>query len=85
MKNLYTMSQKEVHKLEILAKLLNKQMKQLKASETLGISVRQVQRLVKAYKLHGAAGLISRKRGKSSNNYIPDTVKDYAITLITPV
>lgn len=82
MKELYTMSKEELQKLEVLAKLLNKQTNQLKASALLGISVRQAQRLIKAYKTSGAAGLISKKRGKSSNNRVPDTIKDYAITLI---
>lgn len=82
MKELYTMSQKEISKLEVLQKLLNKQMKQSKAAQVLGISVRQVQRLVRQYRQHGPAGLISKKRGKPSNHSIPETIKSHALHLI---
>ena len=82
MTELYTMSKKEVQRLEVIQKLLSKQIRQMKASEMLNISIRQIQRLLEAYRANGAAGIISRKRAKVSNNKISDTIKDYAITLI---
>lgn len=41
-----------------------------KASEHLGISLRQTKRIRKRYLIEGAAGLISKKKGQSSNNKI---------------
>lgn len=82
MKELYTMSKKEVSRLEIMQKLLIRQWKQRKAAEVLGIGVRQVQRLVSIYRTHGPTGLVSQKRGKPSNRRIDDTVKSEAVSLI---
>lgn len=44
----YTMSTQEINRLEILQKLLDKRWSRKKASEALGISVRQVQRLIRS-------------------------------------
>ena len=45
-----------------------KQLSQRQASERRGISVRQLKRLVRSWKQQGDAGLVSRQRGKPSNN-----------------
>ena len=41
MTELYTMSTKEIQRLEVIQKLLSKEMKQIKASELLGVSIRK--------------------------------------------
>jgi hypothetical protein len=82
MRKLFTMSHQKISRLEVIQKLLDKRWSQKKASEVLHISVRQVQRLLQSYRLQGVLGLVSRKRGKPSNNAIPSTIKDYAISLI---
>ncbi len=41
---------------------------QRQASERLGIGVRQFKRLVRSWKQQGDAGLVSRQRGRASNN-----------------
>ncbi len=76
------MSNKEIKRLEILHKLLDRELTQIQASEVLYISTRQVQRLLHAYRIQGVKGLISKKRNKPSNNVIPSTIKDYAVHLI---
>jgi transposase len=45
---------------------------QREASERLGIGVRQFKRLVHAWKQDGDAGLVSRQRGRPSNNRMKD-------------
>ncbi|MBL0941322.1 MAG: ISNCY family transposase [Alphaproteobacteria bacterium] len=82
MKAHYTMSKQEIDRLEVIQKLLDKRWTQKKASQVMQISVRQVQRLLQAYRKQGVPGLLSKKRGKPSNNKISDTVKQYAISLI---
>lgn len=82
MKQLYTMSQKEIARLEILQKLINREMRQRIASELLCVSVRQVQRLLRAYNTNGVLGLISKKRSKPSNNRTPNTVREYVLKII---
>jgi len=50
MERVIAMSEKELTRLEIMQRLESGQMKQSQAAENLGISVRQVKRLLKAYK-----------------------------------
>lgn len=45
---------------------------QLEASERLGIGVRQVKRLVRAWRRDGDAGLVSRHRGRPSPRRMND-------------
>ena len=82
MEELYTMSKQEMSRLEVIQKLLTRQWKQERASQTLNISIRQVQRLLSIYRAQGVSGLVSKKRGKPSNHRLPETVKEYAIKLI---
>jgi hypothetical protein len=49
---------------------------QRQAAEKLGLCDRQVRRLLRCYERQGAAGLVSRKRGKPSNRRIHPSVKD---------
>ena len=42
------------------------------AAQLLGLERRQVYRLLKAYRTEGPAGLISKRRGRSSNRRKPD-------------
>jgi transposase len=82
MDKLLTMSNQEITRLEVMQRLRDKRLKQIEAARMLGISVRQVKRLFRAYKAHGAAGLVSRRRGRPSNNQLdPETVQK-AINLI---
>lgn len=46
-------------------------MRQARAAELLGIGVRQVKRLVSAYRRRGDRGLVSGCRGKPANNRLP--------------
>jgi len=67
-----TMSKKELTRLEIMARLKEKRMTQIKAAEILGISPRQVKRLWKRYRESGPGGLVSGHRGKPSNNRLSE-------------
>lgn len=79
---LLTMSDKEILRLNIINDVLSKQLKQIDAALILGISPRQLQRLIKAYKSLGPEAVISGKRGKSSNRGFPEHVKDDTLFLI---
>ena len=76
---LLQMSKKELTRLEVIGRLKAKKMTQKKAGEALGISVRQVKRLCKNYREKGAAGLVSQRRGKPSNNRLPAETKQAAM------
>jgi transposase len=64
---LLIMSTKELKRLSIIQRIIDKKITQVIASEQLGLTVRQIRRLVKQYKQYGAQGLISRQRGQPSN------------------
>ena len=81
-KEYITMSQKEVDRLEVIQATVSKQILQSDAAAQLGLSVRQVKRLVKRYQQGGAAGLISGRRGKKPNNRIADRVREEALSLV---
>lgn len=82
MKEFYTMSNKEIKRLEVLQKLIQRELTQIQASELLGVSARQVRRILKRYCNHGVSGVISERRGKPSNNKIAEPIKQYAISLV---
>lgn len=46
------------------------------------MGTRQIQRLVRTYLLQGVGGLILKKREKRRNRTLPQTIKEYATTLI---
>ena len=50
------------------------------AAQRLGISRRQLERLVLRYKAEGAAGLVSRKRGRPSNHQLAPGAAERALS-----
>lgn len=82
MKEIIAMSIKEANRISVLEKLITKHLKQGKAARILGISVRQVRRLLVQYRRGGAAALTHRLRGIPSNNQADSAVLDAAITVI---
>jgi transposase len=62
------MSQRELSRLEVFRQLQEKRLRQRQAADLLGLSVRQVIRLAKAFRREGASALVSQRRGRPSNN-----------------
>lgn len=82
MKGVISMSSKETERIAIMDKLVAKQIKQKHASRQLGISVRQVQRMVKRYKREGVSGLIHKSRGRVGNKAMKQEKKNSIVLLI---
>ncbi|MES0360843.1 MAG: helix-turn-helix domain-containing protein, partial [Anaerolineales bacterium] len=82
MSDLIEMSTKEMKRLEVIQRIEEKRMKQTEAARILKISVRHVKRLLRAYRQSGAEGLVSKRRGKPSNNRLKAEVKQQALDLI---
>jgi transposase len=76
------MSTKELSQLEVVQKLEDKRMSEQEASVILGLGKQQVKRLLKAYRTHGATGLVSRHRGRVSNNRLSEKVRKAALNLL---
>jgi len=79
---LVQMSKKELSRVEVMERIKAKSMTQKKGAEALGISVRQVRRLWKNYQEKGAVGLLSKSRGKPSNNRLSSETRQRAIDLL---
>lgn len=82
MERILTMSTKEIERIDILVQLQEKKLTQVKAADILGLSVRQVRRLSKAYKAIGVQGIISKKRGRSSNHQLLKGSKEWISAII---
>jgi transposase len=76
------MSTKELSRLEVIQRLEAKRLVQKEAAELLGLSVRQVKRLLRLYRRQGANGLVSRRRGQRSNNRLPEQTRQKALDLL---
>lgn len=77
-----TMSTKEIDRLTIITKLINKQIDGPEAAEQLLLTTRQVRRLKRRVKKHGAEGLAHRGRGVTSNRKLQQTFIDKIISLL---
>ena len=79
---LVTMSDKEIHRLPVIQAVCEKRLRRRDAASQLGISERQAQRLINRYRVSGAEGLVSRKRGQPSNRRLTESLKLRVLTLI---
>lgn len=77
-----TLSHQEIDRLSVIQSAIRRQLTQAEAALQLGIGIRQVKRLIRAYRIQGAAGLISGHRGKRPNNAIDDAVRRQALQLV---
>ena len=68
MRKIFNMTEKSLAVYDLLLKVKNEGLSQMKASELLGISDRHFRRLLKAYREEGAKALSSKRAGKPSNN-----------------
>ena len=78
----WLMSDGELTRLEVLRDLDERRLTTETAAQLLRLERRQVFRLLKAYRTAGPAGLISKRRGRSSNRRKPEAVRTKALTSI---
>lgn len=76
------MSLSEISRLEVVDRIVAKRITQAKGAEQLGISRRQMVRICNKHKQEGPAGLVSKHRGKPSNNHLSDEVRKGVSRLI---
>ena len=77
-----SMSQQELSRFDTVLRVERRELRPKDAAALLGISRRQVFRLLGRLRSNGAEGLISRKRGKPSNRRLSDAVRQHAIALV---
>jgi hypothetical protein len=73
---------REWDRLKVIEAVVESGLKPGRAAERLGLTVRQIERLVMRYRADGARGLVSGKRARTSNHRLPDGVAQRALALI---
>ena len=76
------MSTKELNEAQVMEKVCKREIKLNKAAKLLNISTRHAIRLKKEHLEEGAAGLISKKVGKPSNNRISLDKKELVLMFL---
>lgn len=80
--DLIAMTPNELRRLEVLGRLQAGVIRQAAAAVELGISVRQIKRALRAYRADGAAGIVSKRRGRPGNRRRDPAVLAEAVRLV---
>jgi len=80
-RGIITMSMKEAKLLHLVQKAIEKIITQAEAAQMGGLSLRQLQRIIRRVRTEGGAGVCHRARGRKPNNRISEAVKHKAIEL----
>ena len=79
--DMITMSRRESNRLHMLHQALDRKITQVAAAAVLGLSDRQLRRLIKRVRTEGDDGVCHRSRGKISNHRIHRKIKNRALRL----
>jgi hypothetical protein len=82
MSGIVSMTMHEVDRISVIQALIAAEIKPQVAALRLGLSTRQVQRLVGRFSASGAAGLVSQQRGKASNRQLAPQLAQSALAII---
>jgi transposase len=80
--DLFRMSGHELRLIEVLSEVLAKRRTEISAAAILGLSTRQIRRLVVAYRVGGGGAMIHKARGRTSNNQLIAGIREYVIELV---
>jgi transposase len=75
-------SEMELSRLDTLQRIVERRLTCTAAARLLGLSRRQVHRLVTAYRAQGPAALVSKRRGQPSNRRYPAELRRKALGLV---
>lgn len=76
------MSDKELHRIEVINAVCEKRLRRRDAASQLLLSERQIQRLMDRYRSSGPSGLASLKRGKPSNHCFSGSFRAQILALL---
>lgn len=77
-----TLSHEEIDRLAVARQLEAGLITQAAAARQLGVSVRQVKRILRRFRAEGAAGVVSKHRGRPAANRVGEEVRRAAIDLV---
>ena len=69
------MSASERDRSHLVRRIIEKSLSRREAAERLGIGIRQIKRLVRAWKRQGDHGLVSRQRGRAAHNRLSEATR----------
>ena len=75
------MSKRELNRIDVLARLDGGRLTTAAAADLMRLTRRQTHRLLKRYRDGGAPAIANRRRGRPSNNRLPDVVRDHAVAI----
>lgn len=75
------MKVRELRRLKVIEQAVERKLRQAKAAKLLGLSGRQIKRLVKRVRQEGARGIVHRLRGRVSNRRHEAALKDRVMEL----
>jgi len=81
-KGTITLSSKELHRSKIIHEVEKGHIRQWEAAEALGVSERQMRRLIRQYRKEGDKGLVHGLRGKASVRGIAPDLRVKAVSII---
>ena len=76
------MSKRDLQRIEVLAEIQAGRRTTESAAGVLGVSVRQVQRLLARYGDGGGAALVHRSRGRPASNRLSEGAREYVLELV---
>jgi hypothetical protein len=76
-----TLTMKELDRLDVMTRIAERRLTRRRAAALLRIGERQVRRLYRAFVEAGAAGLVSRRRGRPSARRLPAATRERALAL----
>jgi DNA-binding Lrp family transcriptional regulator len=84
-KDIVAMSQEELKRLSVIHKAIDGRLTQVEAGDILGLSDRQVRRIIARIEKDGDKGIIHRSRGQPSHNAVDIRIKYKALKLCRTV
>jgi len=76
-----TMSRREIQRVGVIQQVIQKRIYQREAGEMLGVSERQIRRMVQKVRKKGIQGIVHRLRGAPSNHQIASKVHEKVVRL----
>lgn len=80
-KDIIEMRLKELKRLKVINEAIEKHITQKDAASLIGVTERQIRRIVKAVRDEGDQGIIHKSRGKASHRKIPEKIKNRTLKL----
>lgn len=76
------MTMRELDRLKVIQDVVDGRLKPLRAAERLGLTTRQIRRLVGRFREHGPQGLVSRRRSRPGNNRLDRVMAERALSIV---